>query len=242
MCARARVWCDAIRWIWLPHLGNVTLSICESKSKLSSLSGYYGQKRVFAGKIDSKSHADGINGIKRRLQLWAVSPFRMVRIHDRWIKNMECDRKRVLADNRGNEARRKEKKNGGGGVSSSGKQQHDVRGKREASQHERRGLTEQEALAALVLEEALWDSKCGGGWFNICRCLPNMCGCRLDRIPVAILVGWKKRKRKINPWTELKCPKLPGYSSSNYGRLLLFILHFFCCCLDELPVCVFVCV
>lgn len=34
---------------------------------------------------------------------------------------MECDRKWVVADNRGNEARRKGKKKGGGGVSSSEK-------------------------------------------------------------------------------------------------------------------------
>lgn len=34
----------------------------------------------------------------------------MVRINDRWIENTECDRKWVVADNGGNEARRKEKK------------------------------------------------------------------------------------------------------------------------------------
>lgn len=44
----------------------------------------------------------------------------MVRINDRWIENTECDRKWVVADNGGNEARRKEKKREvlvvGGGV------------------------------------------------------------------------------------------------------------------------------
>lgn len=147
----------------------------------------------------------------------------MVRINDRWIENTECDRKWVVADNGGNEARRKEK-NGRCWWRGVIQWKAEARrpGKRETSQHERRGLTEREALAALVFEEALGDSKCGGGWFNICGCLPNMCGCWLDWIPVTILEGKNRNKLfvgKINPLTKLKM--------SSIARLLPS--HLRCC-------------